>query len=335
MPGHAWPFHRTLSALAVLAALAAPALATNPRDAFKGDEAWMLSVILSDPDQKAAFDQQAAAAKDSASQTAFEQRWRKKIVDFAGEYHRHLTTTDILPNAPTIEKMVNEWEFAVMSHRLNHLPKEKQQEVLSDISDGNSALGWLRGTVEGKIRAKRKEAAADAAKYLQSPDAVAARSYVEKPPERALDQARQAADSGRAAQGAPSVEEATRRAGEMFTGTPTLPGDVPATTNSDSAVSVPPPGTPSSARTGLSPNLTASPGGGLRIAPPPSPILDREAAPKATKGGAMGVLVKKFAPAAGGILGAILGFILGGPIGALIGAAAGAALGFGAKKLVG
>lgn len=295
----------------------------------------MLSVILSDPDQKSAFEQQAAAAKDPASQAAFEQRWRKKVVDFAGEYHRHLTTTDIVPNAPTIEKMVNEWEFAVMSHRLNHLPKAKQQEVLSDLSDGNSALGWLRGTVEGKVRGKRKEAAADMERYLQSSDAVAARSYVEKPPEKALDQAKQAASSGEAAKGAGSVEDATRRAGEMFTGTPTLPGDVPATVTNGSAVTVPPPGTQSPARTGLSPNLTASPSGGLKIAPPPSPILDREAAPKSGKGGAMGVLVKKFAPAAGGILGAILGFIFGGPIGALIGAAAGAALGYGAKKLVG
>lgn len=325
-----------LSALLVVA-LAGPALASDPelRGRFKGDEQWMLSVILSDTDQKAAFDKQAAEASTPAAKDAFEQRWRKRIVQFAEEYKRHLETTDIIPNAPTVEKMVNDWEFAITSHWLNHQPPERQKQVLSDISDGNAALGWFRGTVEKRIREKRKLAAADLAAYIGTPEAARSLAWTEPPPQTARRQLEQAEGSGRAAREAPTAEEATRRAGEVFAGTPKKPGDVTPPPSSGDAVTVPPqlPSRRAGDLVGLNPPSPSTPGSGLKIAPPPSPLVNRDAEPS-KKRGPMGVLVKKFAPAAGGILGAILGFIFGGPVGALIGAAAGAALGIGAKKLV-
>lgn len=325
-----------LSALLALA-LAGPALASDPelRGRFKGDERWMLSVILSDPDQKAAFDKQSeeAAKGDAAAKDAFEHRWRKRIVQFAGEYQRHLTTTDILPNAPTVEKMVNDWEFAITSHWLNHQTPEKQKEVMSDLSDGNAALGWFRGTVEKKIREKRKQAAAEMEAYVSSPEAARALAWVE-PVQTARRQAEQASGAGRAAQEAGSPEEAARRAGEVFAGTPRRQDDAtPPPAGSGEPVNVPEPPRRSGNLIGLTPPTVPAPGAGLRIAPPPAPLVNRDAEP-AKKGSPMGVLVKKFAPAAGGILGAILGFVFGGPIGALIGAAVGAAAGFAAKKLV-
>ncbi len=323
-------------ALALLLVLSA-ATARADEYPFKGDEAWMLSVVLSDPDQKRAYDADSAAAAsgDAAAKTAFENRWRKRIVEFATAYHQQLTTKDITPNAPSVERMVDDWEFAVMNHWLAAQPPQKRQEVMKDLSDGNSVIGFMRGTVEGRVRENRKKAAEGMARYMVSPKAVAALRFTEPPP-RTIDVARRAAGNGRAAeQPATTPEEAAGRAGQTFNGAAPQPGDsAPAVDATKPIVPAPAPaggstGTPERAQGGLTAPLTSSPGG-FRVAPPPSPIVNRDS--DAPKQSAWKVIAKKAAPAAGGILGAIIGFLVAGPIGALIGAAVGAAVGFGARK---
>ncbi|MBI4348308.1 MAG: hypothetical protein HY553_15815 [Elusimicrobia bacterium] len=310
------------------------ARAEDLRSRFTGDEAWMLAVVLSDPEQQKAFESQAAAASngDAAAKNSFEQRWRKRIVEFANAYHQHLTTNDIVAGAPSIERMVDDWEFAVMNHRLNHLPEAKRQEALKDLSDGNAFLGWARGKVEDAVREKRRKLAQEISAYIVSPPAVKAVSFVDTP---AIDVARQASGSGQAGRHAPTEEEASRRAGEVFNQTPPRAGDTPAPVQAGPPpVSVPAPaaggGGTTPERPGLSAPVTASPGG-FRVAPPPSPIVNRDA--PAQKGNPWGVLARKALPAAGGgLLGALIGFLVGGPIGALVGAAIGGLAGYAAGK---
>lgn len=321
-------------ALAFLFALAAQPLraqeASTLRQRFTDEEQWMLSVVLSDPDQKKAFDSQAAAAAkaDEAARSTFETRWRKRIVDFANTYHDHLTTKDIVPNASSVEKMVDDWEFAVMNHWLKHQSEAKREEVLKDLSDGNAVLGFMRGTVEKRVRESRKKAAAELARYLLTPQAVAAAKFVEKP---AIEVARGAWGAGEQARRAPTPEDASRQAGRVFDQSPPQPGDAPPPVDASKPVPAPVPGAAPEKPPGLSAPITASPGG-FKVTPPPSPIVDRES--QAPKKSAFSVIARKAAPIAGGLLGALIGFLVGGPVGALIGAAAGAAAGFAARKML-
>lgn len=324
---------------AILLFATATARADDPslRARFAGEEAWMLSVVLSDPEQQKAFDADVAAASngDAAAKTAFENRWRKRIVEFANAYHQHLTSKDIAPNAPSVERMVDDWELAVMNHWLNHQTEKRRKEVLKDLADGNSVLGFMRGAVEGRVRDNRREAAEKLARYVVSPSAVAAVKFVERP---AIDVARRASGNGRAAErpGA-TPEEAARRVGEVFNGTPPKPGDAtPPPVDAGKPVVAPVPAgggrapAPELARGGLTAPVTSSLGG-FRIAPPPSPIVDRDST--APKKSAWSVIARKAAPTVGGgLLGALLGFLVAGPIGALVGAAVGAAAGYAAGK---
>ena len=155
------------------------------RKVFKAEEQWLLSVLLSDEAQAKAFEEEGrlAAQADEAARKDFELRWRRKTVDFARQYQRHLTATDIVPDAPSIEKMVTDFEFNVMNYWLMHQSPKVQAEVRKDLADGNSVLGFMRGTVESRVRAKRKEAAAEMAKYIASPESQAALAYKgPKPP---------------------------------------------------------------------------------------------------------------------------------------------------------
>ncbi|MBI5200227.1 MAG: hypothetical protein HY925_01460 [Elusimicrobia bacterium] len=327
-----------LAALILVSAFTARAADPSPSP-FSADESWMLSVVLSDPDQKRAYDADsaAAAAGDAAAKATFENRWRKRIVEFANAYHQQLSSKDITPNAPSVERMVDDWEFNVMNYWLSAQTPKKRQEVMKDIADGNSVLGFMRGTVESRVRENRKKAAEEMARYVVSPKAVAALKYVE-PPARTIDVARRAAGNGRAADtpGA-TPEETASRAGQTFNGAAPQPGDsaspVDATRPAAPPVPAPASGGSTTERTqgGLTAPVTSSPGG-FRVAPPPSPLVARDNT--APKEAGWKVLARKAAPAAGGILGAIIGFLVAGPIGALIGAVGGAALGYGAKKVL-
>lgn len=152
------------------------------RARFAPQEQWMLDAILSDDAQDAAFHGEAAKAKSEAEARAFELRWRKKAIAFAEQYHRVLETTDIIPNADSVEKMVSPYEFAVENYWFARQPKEKQEEFKKSIAEGNAVLGLMRGTVEKRVREGRKKAADEIERYIESPPVRDALAWHEEAP---------------------------------------------------------------------------------------------------------------------------------------------------------
>ena len=205
------------------------------------DEQWLLSAVLSDESQKAAFDAEArkAMAAGAAEQADFLMRWRKKELAFAQEYARYVASTDIVKDAPTVEKMVSDYEFTVMNYWLMHQPADKQKEVMKDISDGNAALGWFRGTVEGRVRANRKKAADELMSYLNSKSVKEVLAYAPPGTKPPADQAKAPPKTPPAAQPpsdqakVPPPGEKTPPMGEQV---PAAPGPVGKTPGQDSAL---------------------------------------------------------------------------------------------------
>lgn len=315
----------TIIALALALSLPAVQAAEIPpadtmRQRFAGEqEPWLLSAILSDDAQKAAFDIQAAEAvkAGAAAQETFTLRWRQKVATFAGQFKQNLDTTDIVANAATVEGMATPYEFQVMSYWMLHQTPEKQKEIKSDIAMGNGLLkvNIGRDRVESAVREKRKKAAGDLGLYIAQPDVKKALAFKEPPKAMpALEQAEKAAEI---AKNAPNKEQGADAIDKVFSGTPPRKGEK----GEDAPVVVVP---PSSTVPNLDAKLTlpaaGTPQGGFTIKPPPKPVLD-QANPQ-TGEPAWKTMAKKIAPAAGGaILGGILGFLLGGPIGMVIGAA--------------
>ncbi|MEK7858326.1 MAG: hypothetical protein AAB320_04210 [Elusimicrobiota bacterium] len=327
---------RTIIALAL--ALSLPSLhaaETTPsetmRQRFAGEqEPWLLAAILSDDAQKAAFDSQAAeAVKGGApAQETFTLRWRQKVANFAGQFKQNLDTTDIVPNAPTVEGMATPYEFQVMSYWMLHQTPQKQKEIKDDIAMGNGLLkvNIGRDRVETSVRESRKKAAAGLGVYIAQPDVKKALAFKEPPKAQpALDQAEKA---GEIAKNAPTKEQAADAIDKVFSGAPPRKDEK----GEDAPVVVVPPTTVPNLDAKLTLPAAGTPQGGFTIKAPPAPLLDQN---KPQEGDPVWkTMVKKFAPAAGAVLGGIIGLLLGGPIGMLIGAAAGAALGFGVKKLL-
>ncbi|MBI4347315.1 MAG: hypothetical protein HY553_10700, partial [Elusimicrobia bacterium] len=253
----------------------------------------------------------------------------------AQAYHKHLTGRDIIPDAPRVESMVDDWEYAVTNHWLAHQPPAKQQQVRDDVSYGNTMLKLFRGKVEDAIREKRRAAAADAGEYLASAPAQAAAVWKEPAP--AIEVARGAERDGQQARGSRTSDEAARRADQVFSQRPPATGPgVEAPAEVEAAPEGTGPSAPPASKPGV-PTLTAplpgAPPGGFKVEPPPSPVIDRDK--PVEERNPYAVLAKKALPTVGGgILGALLGFFLGGPVGALVGAAVGAAAGWGVGKLL-
>lgn len=289
----------------------------DPKEKFSADEQWMLAVVLSDDKQKAAFEAEAAAAAkaDPGEQERFALRWRKKVAGIAEEYKK-LLDTDIVPNAPSIEKMVSENEFNLTNYWLMYQPEARKKQILSDISLGNAVLSFRRGDVEAKIKENRKAASAGLAAYMATQPVKEALAYKDPPkPGKAIDELEDAARKAEQAKNAPTPEKASDKADQSFSGKGPTPGE-PAPAAGDAAAKTPP----------LSPAAPGAIQGGLTFRPPPNPMLDRE---KPTKQSTVGVLAKKFGPAiGGGLLGGILGFLLGGPIGMVVGALIGGGAGY-------
>lgn len=321
-------------------------MAAALRKVFKPEEQWLLSVVLSDEAQAKAFEEEGrlAAQADETARKDFEMRWRKKAVGFAQQYQRHLTATDIVPDAPSIEKMVSDFEFNVMNYWLMHQSLKVQAEVRKDLADGNSVLGFMRGTVEERVRRKRKEAAAEMARYISSAQSQAALAYkspqppaagtkpedkppaadrkppvqekpqVDAPKESAREQLERAAGESGAGARAPTPEEASGGADSRFSG--------------GGADGAPPAGS----SPGVSPSLPNAglvgpqDGPGFQVKPPPAPVLDRESK---TKSNPILAMAKEMVPSIlGAVLGGLLSFFIGGPIGLIVGAVLGAGAGY-------
>lgn len=332
------------------------------RKVFKAEEQWLLSVLLSDEAQAKAFEEEGrlAAQADEAARKDFELRWRRKTVDFARQYQRHLSATDIVPDAPSIEKMVTDFEFNVMNYWLMHQSPKVQAEVRKDLADGNSVLGFMRGTVESRVRAKRNEAAAEMAKYIASPESQAALAYKgPKPPASetkpdAKPQPKSQPKPESKPQPKPPIpgqtpaepekpqasppqesarEQLERAAGESGTGA-RAPSPEDAAGGADRQFSgggdhgLPPAysspeNTPSLPNAGL---VGPQTGGGFQVKPPPAPVLDRES--KAKSNPIMAMAKEMMPSIVGGILGGLLSFFIGGPIGLIVGAVLGAGAGY-------
>ncbi len=180
---------KNFAILAVLLPLAAAPLRaqTDPAVAFrlqfKPYEQWMLDVVLSDPKQKAAWDASAVnAAKSGDDDTRELMKWRKTLISFVEYYKKELDTTDIVPNAPSVEKMVTPEEFNVTQYYWLRQPKDKQAGMKSDIATGNNLLNWGgRKLVESKVRAGRVTFSGDLGQYLNDPDSKKALAWVEPP----------------------------------------------------------------------------------------------------------------------------------------------------------
>lgn len=315
---------------------------SDPRASFKGEENWLLDVVLSDARKKASFDSEwaAAASGGPTAQENFTLRWRKEAVDFGAKYKSYLETSDILPNAGTIQEMVPKKEFDITNYWLSRQSPEVQARVRKDVSEGNAVIGFMRGRVESGVRSGRSDLAKSIGTYLDSEDAKQAKAYKPtliakgpKPntpstpskdsdgkPNNALDQAKKAEEeANNGSIGSP--EDAARSTDKSFSGGK----------DEDNTVNVP--GELNwknwQPRSGLSADLRKDPAGlsDISIAPPPNPLIDEKSKPE-NQSSAFGVLFKKFAPMGiGGIGGGLIGFLLGGPIGMLIGAVVGGFLG--------
>lgn len=320
------------AALAVLlAALPARAggAADSLRERFTGEEAWLLSAILSDENQAAQFglDAEAAAKGGDEERAAAERRWRKKTVSLAERY-KQLLESPLRDDATGLETLIGAQEQAIFRHWFNVQSDERKQEMLADIEKGNAFwnMNIGRDTVRETVDAKRKKTAKDMGTYLASAPALEAKAWAEpvkrpaapRPPPKAQEALEQAERAAREAVKAPTLEEAADDAGAAFSGTPPAEED-----------SLPQAGTPAGGAASLRPAGPAAATAGFTIKPPPSPELDQIDRKKSDKGLVYKELAKRVAPAAGGaLLGGLLGFLFGGPIGALIGALAGGGAGY-------
>ncbi|MFA6030454.1 MAG: hypothetical protein WC969_11415 [Elusimicrobiota bacterium] len=349
--------------------LAADELESALRRRFAGeDESWMLDAILSDGRQLQAFVKEGGAASrgDEAAQRDFELRWRKKLVGFAEQYHRHLTTHDILPDAPSVEKMITEYEFNVTNHWLMAQPKAVQEAALKDIADGNAVLGLFRGTVEKRVRAKRKAAAQTIGKYLLTAPAREALAYVPPPPKppetvkppvvaekppvvaakpppkpAAKPEVRAGTEPEPPAVDAAALEELRRAEAEARAASAASEAETASRQAGKAFGGAAPMGgsvaAPTDASMGLArplpnagllaaPEPGASQGGGFVVNAPPTPFASRDSVVRSSPGK---VIMERIVPAAAGaVLGGLAGFFLGGPFGLLAGLLVGAAAGY-------
>lgn len=310
----------------------------------------MLSVILSDDAMRRRFDADAAAAAagDAEAQSRVELRWRKNLVRFAHEYKNHLDTTDIVPNAQSVEGMVGDWEAAIINHWYQFQTPEKQEEVRSDISMGNAAIWVYRSKVESKIREKRRKVSNDMGAYIASPKARQAAAFNDAPPapkpeetvakppvpvRPAPGDARKPPESADSLEQLRRAEEAARRGRQdrqPERGAETIDQPFSGSDETDSPGVAPSEGLAGDPGTGLSRNGGAGTGG-FTIKPPPSPAFDKDK-PTPQKS-LMGMVAKKIGPPVGGaLLGAIVGAV-GGPLGALLGAIIGGLVGYAVGKL--
>jgi hypothetical protein len=199
------------------------------RGRFLPEEQWLLDAVLSDSARREAFVSEGKSAREGgeAGMKDFEMRWRKKTVELASEFREHVRTHDVVPNAQTIETMVDAYEQRMMNHWIRFQPDEKRRKILSDTRYGNYALKipFSRQILENQVRGARKDGVLEIDRYLELPSSKEAKAYSPPPKETAasraaaaVEQASRAAEQSGAAERSPSGEGAAGLAGASFTG---------------------------------------------------------------------------------------------------------------------